>query len=149
MRALHAHLSIENNNATIYQLKAAENVKTLTLITVIFSPLTLAASLFGTQQGVLPFAPSFQSFGYFTIVLALMLLASLTLLRHWDIWTQHLVSLTHRLGSDLSFHEPTAMGGGATGESETNGEQQAATSFGSPPKKRPTWPFLKGAKVEM
>ncbi|KAF4632047.1 hypothetical protein G7Y89_g6081 [Cudoniella acicularis] len=95
-QGLHAHLSFENNAAAIFQQRSAKKLEDLTVITIIFFPMALAANLF-SAQGVLPFTSSFVKFIYGVLIIVALMVAILIVLSNWRFWLQTVVDYAQKL----------------------------------------------------
>ncbi|KAE9375793.1 hypothetical protein N431DRAFT_454401 [Stipitochalara longipes BDJ] len=79
-QGLHAHLSHGNHEAQLFQQKSARHIQILTVITIAYLPLALAAAVFSTTPGVLPFTPDFGRFMLCLFSLGVLVVASIILL---------------------------------------------------------------------
>jgi hypothetical protein len=100
-QGLNAYLSFGNHEAAIFQQRTASHVEVLTVITIVFFPLGLAATIFSTQ-GVLPFAPNLVRFTYVLFILSVLVVVTLVVLFNWGSWFQPIVE---RVMAELNFRK--------------------------------------------
>ncbi|PVH77593.1 hypothetical protein DL98DRAFT_266351 [Cadophora sp. DSE1049] len=92
---LNVHLGLESIEATNSQQKTARQLEILTVITIIFFPLALAANLFSTT-GVLPFTPNLATFIFVFLTLGILVVATLVVLSNWRSWLQQMVECNQK-----------------------------------------------------
>ncbi|KUI69479.1 hypothetical protein VM1G_05343 [Cytospora mali] len=76
--ALIAHLSVENNDV-------AKFVKLLTVMTILFMPISVNTALFSTQGGVMPFEMNFPTFLISFAILTIMVITAWFILSYWGV----------------------------------------------------------------
>ncbi|KAH7333039.1 hypothetical protein BKA65DRAFT_564042 [Rhexocercosporidium sp. MPI-PUGE-AT-0058] len=92
---LNVHLGLESIDATNSQQKTARQLEILTVITIIFFPLALAANLFSTT-GVLPFTPNLATFIFVFLSLGILILATLVVLSNWRSWLHQMIEYNQK-----------------------------------------------------
>ncbi|KAH7403912.1 hypothetical protein BKA64DRAFT_463174 [Cadophora sp. MPI-SDFR-AT-0126] len=103
---LNVIFSLESMEATNSQQITARQLGNLTVITIIFFPLALAANLFSTT-GVLPFAPNLTTFIFVFLILAILILTTLVVLSNWRSWLHQVVECNQRA---ISFYKTRFVG---------------------------------------
>ncbi|KAE9363171.1 hypothetical protein N431DRAFT_357765 [Stipitochalara longipes BDJ] len=83
-QGLHAHLGFENQDVAIAQQRAANHMQVVTVVAMLFLPLSLASSLFSTP-GVLPFIPNTGKFIASLIILAVLVIVAFVVLLKWEL----------------------------------------------------------------
>ncbi|PMD50228.1 uncharacterized protein K444DRAFT_637629 [Hyaloscypha bicolor E] len=90
---VNVHLSQEDHESKLLQMKSARQNQILVVITIAYLPLVLAANLFSTAPGVLPFTPTFGRFIVALFALGFLIAASIVSLFRWHGWTRLFVNL--------------------------------------------------------
>ncbi|PMD62171.1 uncharacterized protein K444DRAFT_363261 [Hyaloscypha bicolor E] len=93
LMGLNAHFGHGNHEAQLCQQKSARHIQVLTVITIMYLPLALAANMFSTAPGVLPFTPNFGRFILSSVALSLLVLASIATLFRWRSWAEKLLHI--------------------------------------------------------
>ncbi|KAI1485313.1 hypothetical protein F5X96DRAFT_682913 [Biscogniauxia mediterranea] len=68
LRELESYLQLEDRDSTLVQLRTNENVKIITIVTLLISPPTVAAAIFSMPDSVLPGEPSMLGWAVTTLI---------------------------------------------------------------------------------